>query len=306
VFRLHATIFQGYRDWCRHVDLPERIPELALEELRKQGEAVEWEYLLEELALYFLMYSEGANLRHTPEALWFIFWCLRNSYDRQLQITVPPPSDPRSAAKVACTPELARDLMKQRIHLRSKYQRLIADLRQEHGVKADGEMRTVSELTAVHSEAKKAILESGAFEAGRSREVNMVAEMVAYGDSGSFLDKVRSRELVPSGSVHPGKDGWEGGRCGVQGDRDFARWCQASCSCQAGGADCGGRPADGRGSETQQRLPARGLCALLPPTSSPLARLPRCAAGHPHLCVSGGGGGQEGDWAGGDCCARNV
>jgi hypothetical protein len=152
----------------------------------------EWEYLLEELALYFLMYSEGANLRHTPEALWFIFWCLRNSYDRQLQITVPPPSDPRSAAKVgtsrgggchapgplaaarhpacaqsacararlrganccrcgrlllaACTPELARDLMKQRIHLRSKYQRLIADLRQEHGVKADGEMRTVSEL----------------------------------------------------------------------------------------------------------------------------------------------------------------
>lgn len=28
----------------------------------------EWEYLLEELALYFLMYSEAANLRHTPEA----------------------------------------------------------------------------------------------------------------------------------------------------------------------------------------------------------------------------------------------
>lgn len=28
----------------------------------------EWEFLLEELALYFLMYSEGANLRHTPEA----------------------------------------------------------------------------------------------------------------------------------------------------------------------------------------------------------------------------------------------
>lgn len=28
----------------------------------------EWEFLLEELALYLLMYSEGANLRHTPEA----------------------------------------------------------------------------------------------------------------------------------------------------------------------------------------------------------------------------------------------
>ena len=58
----------------------------------------EWEYLLEELALYFLMYSEGANLRHTPETLWFLYWCLRNSHERQMQITVPPPSDPRSAA----------------------------------------------------------------------------------------------------------------------------------------------------------------------------------------------------------------
>ena len=60
----------------------------------------EWEYLLEELSLYFLMYSEGANLRHTPEVLWFLFWCLRNSHDKQLQITVPPPSDPRSAAHI--------------------------------------------------------------------------------------------------------------------------------------------------------------------------------------------------------------
>ncbi len=40
VYRVHATIFQGYRDWCRHVDLPERIAELTLEQLRKGGEAV--------------------------------------------------------------------------------------------------------------------------------------------------------------------------------------------------------------------------------------------------------------------------
>jgi hypothetical protein len=60
----------------------------------------EWEYLLEELSLFFLMYSEGANLRHTPEALWFLFWCLRNSHEKQMQITVPPPTDTRSAAHI--------------------------------------------------------------------------------------------------------------------------------------------------------------------------------------------------------------
>lgn len=31
---------QGYRDWCRHVDLPERINELTLEKLRESGEAM--------------------------------------------------------------------------------------------------------------------------------------------------------------------------------------------------------------------------------------------------------------------------
>lgn len=40
VYRLHATIFQGYRDWCAHVDLPEKILQLDLPELRKTGEAV--------------------------------------------------------------------------------------------------------------------------------------------------------------------------------------------------------------------------------------------------------------------------
>jgi len=46
------------------------------------------------------MYSEAANLRHLPEALWFLYWCLRNSHEKQMQITVPPPTDPRSAAYI--------------------------------------------------------------------------------------------------------------------------------------------------------------------------------------------------------------
>lgn len=44
----------------------------------------------------------------------------------------------------------------------------------------------------MHAAIKRSILASGLFEGqGRSREVNMLAEMVAYGDSGAFLDKVR-------------------------------------------------------------------------------------------------------------------
>ncbi|KAL4451723.1 hypothetical protein ABPG75_007385 [Micractinium tetrahymenae] len=190
VYRLHATIFQGYRDWCRHVDLPERISELTLEKLREGGEVVEWEYLLEELALWFLLYSEGANLRHVPEAMWFLYWCMRNSHEKQMQITVPPPTDQRSAAFIARSPDLAKDLMKLRIHLRNKYQKQIAQWRAEQGARADGEMRSIQELAAIHKGVKAAIQASGLIDSGRSRDINMVAEMVAYGDSGAFLDKI--------------------------------------------------------------------------------------------------------------------
>lgn len=44
---------------------------------------------------------------------------------------------------------------------------------------------------SIHSNAKASITASGIVaDGGRGREVNMVAEMVAYGDSGAFLDKV--------------------------------------------------------------------------------------------------------------------
>ena len=45
---------------------------------------------------------------HTPEALWFLYWCLRNSHEKQMQITSPPPTDTRSAAYVGeCMARLA-------------------------------------------------------------------------------------------------------------------------------------------------------------------------------------------------------
>ena len=91
----------------------------------------------------------------------------------------------------AKNPTQAKDLMKLRIHLRNKYGRQLADWRAEHGAKADGETRTISELGAIHSAARASILASGLFEEGApTREINMLAEMVAYGDSGAFLDKV--------------------------------------------------------------------------------------------------------------------
>ena len=49
-----------------------------------------WEWQLEELALYYLLYSEAANVRHLSEALWFLFWVLRNSPAKMGQVGIRP------------------------------------------------------------------------------------------------------------------------------------------------------------------------------------------------------------------------
>lgn len=36
--------------------------------------------LLCELALWFLIYTESSSMRHAPELLWFIYWCMSHSY----------------------------------------------------------------------------------------------------------------------------------------------------------------------------------------------------------------------------------
>ncbi|PNH09352.1 hypothetical protein TSOC_004041 [Tetrabaena socialis] len=81
VYELHNAIFNGYeRQWCRHVRLQPRP-----RGLQRTLEAARWadsapqHGVLCELALYFLLYSEAANLRHTPELLWFLFWAAAHS-----------------------------------------------------------------------------------------------------------------------------------------------------------------------------------------------------------------------------------
>ena len=56
--------------------------------------AQEWEWQLEELALYFLLWSEAANLRHLPECLWFLYWILRNSHIKMAEVALRPTALP--------------------------------------------------------------------------------------------------------------------------------------------------------------------------------------------------------------------
>ncbi|KAK9810936.1 hypothetical protein WJX73_009865 [Symbiochloris irregularis] len=79
---LHNKIFTGYGQWLRDVVCEAgTAPSANLRGLTptQNGDtpsAQEAEALLEDLALYFLIWTEAANVRHLPEGLWWLFWIM--------------------------------------------------------------------------------------------------------------------------------------------------------------------------------------------------------------------------------------
>lgn len=187
VFRLHAGIFQAYKDWCSHVELIERLPQLEYTSMVKQrGETVlEWEYRLEELALYFLVYSESANVRHCPELVWFLFWILRNSAKRAMAVMGISANDPSSAYQAVYSEE-HRGIIRKQEHLRNKYDQQIEALRREYNIKTNGDLLEDEEIAELQKRVGKEVrsLMSNALEA------DLMTDMVVYGDSGAFVDKI--------------------------------------------------------------------------------------------------------------------
>ena len=187
VYRLHAGIFQAYKDWCKHVGLMERLQELEyVNMLRERGNVLEWEYLLEELSLYFLVYTEASNVRHCPELLWFLFWVVRNSKNRAAAVMGLPCTHPNSANQAIYSEEY-RAVVRKQIHLRNKYDAEITTMRRDLHVSANGEYKDERELESIKAEAVRSIRN---LLPNMRLETDLMVDMVAYGDSGSFLDRV--------------------------------------------------------------------------------------------------------------------
>ena len=188
VFRLHAGIFHAYKDWCDHVDLMGCLPHLMYGEcVKRRGDTVlEWEYRLEELALYFLVYTEAANVRHCPELVWFLFWILRNSTTRAMVVMGISANDPSSAYQAVYSEE-HRGIIRKQEHLRNKYDQQIEGLRREYNIKANGNYLDDQEEI---SELKRRIGRQVGMLLSNRLEADLVTDMVVYGDSGAFVDKI--------------------------------------------------------------------------------------------------------------------
>ena len=203
VFRLHAAIFQGYYDWCHHVELPPRVSEMTFEMLQKFA-IQEWEFLLDELAMYFLIYSEAANLRHTPEALWFLFWCLRNSKSAMLKCMTVRETQTASHSLLMTERVNLRQAIRNAYHPLLKQWRTQLELRDEGDPyslsspcnasevpqkmkKAEVLVKNASEII---SKPELAALLKGANAEGCKERFKLLVELIVYGDGGTFLEGV--------------------------------------------------------------------------------------------------------------------
>lgn len=188
VYRLHGGIFQAYKDWCNHVCLVERLPQLEYSSMSKERHGIlEWEYLLEELSLYFLIYTEAANVRHCPELLWFLYWIMRNSANRAASVMGLPSNHPYSAYQ-AYSYETYKGVMRKQMHLRNKYDSDITAMRRDLNVLPDGDYKDDEELGEIKKAAYDII--SRSLSTSSTLETSLLIDMVAYGDSGSFLDRI--------------------------------------------------------------------------------------------------------------------
>ncbi|CAD7698647.1 unnamed protein product [Ostreobium quekettii] len=176
VWDLHSKIFQNYFDWCKHVGLPRR-PTSQSERFRNKEPFTDEIIimLMNELALFYCIWTEGANVRYMPEVLCFIFWTMRFSpffteldgcgngqQGKGVGEFIPVPVDPDLDV---------RNLRQEREELRKKYWAFIATRKS----------RMMSDVTPVDVMKKAGV---------DLNQVHLLVEIIVNGDGGQFTDAV--------------------------------------------------------------------------------------------------------------------
>ncbi|CAD7698034.1 unnamed protein product [Ostreobium quekettii] len=180
VWELHSKIFQNYFNWCKHVGLPRR-PVSQSERFRNKEPYTDEIIimLMNELALFYCIWTEGANVRYMPEVMCFIFWTMRFSpvfseLDGPLDGKkgkgiggefIPVPVDPNQEV---------RNLRQEREQLRKVYWAFIATIRRDRS-------GSIDDVTPTEVMKKAGIEEN---------QVHLLVEIIVNGDGGQFTDLV--------------------------------------------------------------------------------------------------------------------
>ncbi|KAG2500666.1 hypothetical protein HYH03_001432 [Edaphochlamys debaryana] len=172
VFELHTTIFYSYEEHWTHMHGLSIRPQCMQDVLDKSRYCDETVVcgMLTELALYFLVYTESSSMRHCPELLWFLFWCLNHSYVMQDLWNRDPPENFPNIREV-------------RIGLRNKYQALIRELQHVLGIYPDRiRPEDCGRLGPIMSRLKGS-------DVPEDQRI-IIADLIAFGDGNFYYERV--------------------------------------------------------------------------------------------------------------------
>ncbi len=76
IHALHAKVFSNYVKWCRAMGVPHQFSKMNTSMSAPPAVASR----VVDLVLFFCIWGEGANLRHMPECLWFLYHKMMEEY----------------------------------------------------------------------------------------------------------------------------------------------------------------------------------------------------------------------------------
>jgi callose synthase len=78
IHALHAKVFSNYMKWCRAMSVPPNFSKMNNSMSAPPAVASR----VVDLTLWFCIWGEGANLRHMPECLWFLYHKMMEEYTK--------------------------------------------------------------------------------------------------------------------------------------------------------------------------------------------------------------------------------
>ncbi|GAX79705.1 hypothetical protein CEUSTIGMA_g7146.t1 [Chlamydomonas eustigma] len=208
VWEVHSCIFLSYSLWLKKVQLKTsrtRQAETVLQSCSWDSpEGVHG--LVTELAMYFLLWSEAANLRHCPEAMWFFYHCMVMSPEAD-ELWVSPAattvmgrhhyhSDMMTRGNNSCRDQriiLRNNLQVQILHLQRHFQHQPSSVTLAQCAEVLGFIQGKVPHPASYPVTSTSFRTSTASDSRAGIEdCELLEDLVAYGDGGMFMDRVVS------------------------------------------------------------------------------------------------------------------
>ncbi|GAX79706.1 hypothetical protein CEUSTIGMA_g7147.t1 [Chlamydomonas eustigma] len=200
VWELHSQVFFSYTQWLRAAQLPfpRSMKASNVLEVASWTSSAAIQVLLMELSTYFLLWSEAANLRHCPEAMWFFYHCMVMSPEADELVSTLAQIQPTRGQETMYRRLMLRNLLHLIHSHRSSYQIFQEDIQYlQCKFQHNPSSCSLAQCAEVYSFVRGKVNYPSSDVVGNTPaiffedgDVKLLEDLVSFGDGGLFMDRV--------------------------------------------------------------------------------------------------------------------